>query len=104
MPQQNFLEEYVLQILRQSGFEKLSEDNKAELLPQFVVEAQRRIGAAILPLLDEPTAEQFVVLAREETTPDEWWKFWNASVPDFTDVVQRALEGFGAEMRNALAG
>ena len=47
----SFLEEYVLQIIKQYGYDSLSEDSKKELFPQFMAQAETRLGAKLLPLL-----------------------------------------------------
>ncbi|MBU0545952.1 hypothetical protein KKA13_01725 [Patescibacteria group bacterium] len=103
MPEQNFLEEYVLKILQENGFENLSDENRKLMLPQFVAQAEKRIGAALLPLLDEEKAKKFTELAQDEkTTPEIWWNFWNENIPNFTEVVKKELDSYAEEVKKAL--
>ncbi|OGH89709.1 MAG: hypothetical protein A2537_02330 [Candidatus Magasanikbacteria bacterium RIFOXYD2_FULL_36_9] len=103
MPQENPLEELVLSILNENGFDKLDEEAKKEYLPQFLAQAQQRIGAALLPLLSEDSAKQFVELSKKETNPEKWWEFWQTNVPNFNDVVKNALAGFAQEVKNSFS-
>ena len=103
MPQENPLEELVLSILNENGFDKLDDEAKKEFLPQFLAQAQQRIGAALLPLLSEDSAKQFVELSKKETKPEKWWEFWQTNVPNFNDVVKNALAGFAQEVKNSFS-
>ncbi len=103
MAQQNPLEELVLGILNDSGFEHLDDEAKKEYLPQFLAQAEQRIGNAVLPLLNEQSAKQFVELTKQETTPEQWWSFWQENVPNFTEVVKEALSGFAQEVKESFA-
>lgn len=101
MAQQNPLEELVVDILNTNGFDKLDESAKKEYLPQFMAQAEQRIGAKLLPLLNEVSATQFVELSKKETTPDQWWKFWQENVPNFTEVVKQSLVEFASEVKES---
>lgn len=102
MAQQNPLEELVIDILNNNGFDKLDAEAKKEYIPQFMAQAEQRIGAALLPLLNENSATKFVELSKKDTTPDQWWKFWQDNVPNFTDTVKQALEQFAAEVKESM--
>ncbi len=103
MSQQNPLEELILNILNENGFDKLDEEAKKEYLPQFLAQAEQRIGGALLPLLNEESAKQFVELTKKETNPDQWWSFWQANVPNFNEVVKEAMSGFVQEVKESFS-
>jgi len=103
MPTQNPLEELIVSILNENGFDKMDQEAQKEYLPQFVAQAEQRIGAALLPLLKEDSAKQFVELSQKETTPQQWWDFWQEHVPNFVDVVKGALSGFAQEIKESFA-
>lgn len=103
MPQENPLQELILSILNKNGFENLDEEAKKEYLPQFLAQAEQRIGNALLPLLNEASAKQFVELTKKETTPDQWWEFWQKNVPNFNEVVREALAGFEQEVKESFS-
>lgn len=101
----DFLSDYVLDILKQNGFEDLTPENQEEFLPQFTAEAQRRIGAALMPLLSEDAAEAMIKLGDDvNTSPEDWWNFWNKQVPDFKEVVNQALAGYTQDLKKVLSG
>lgn len=101
----DFLSDYVLDVLKKNGFADLTPENQAEFLPQFTAEAQRRIGAALLPLLNEDAAEAMIKLGNnEQTTDKDWWSFWNKQVPDFKEVVNQALADYTQDLKKVLGG
>ncbi len=103
MAQQNPLEELVLNVLNENGFDKLDEEAQKEFFPQYLAQAQQRIGAALLPLLTEESAKQFVELSKKETNPEKWWEFWQANVPNFNNVVKEALAGFAQDVQESFS-
>lgn len=105
MNDQNYLEQYVLKALEENGFANLTEENKKLMLPQFVAEAEKRIGATLLPMLNEESAEKFAELTKQESTgPEEWWKFWTENIPNFAEVVDKVLSDYKEEIKTALQG
>lgn len=103
MKENNILEEFVLRVLAECGLDDLSEENKAAYVPQYVAEAQRRVGEALLPLLDENGVEQLAELIKtKEENGEEWWQFWQNKVPNFNQVVATTLEAYAADMKKAL--
>jgi predicted methyltransferase len=101
MQQQNPLEELVVSVLNENGFGKLDEDAKKTYLPQFIAQAEQRLGAAMLPLLGEQSANEFVKLTKKETSSDEWYGFWKKNVPNFDLVVKKTLKDFASEVSGA---
>ena len=99
-PQFNFLYDYITNILSTCGYDNLSEDSKKEYLPQFVAHAESRIGAALLPKLNESAAKKMVKMIEEEkSTPEEWQDFWKESVPDYEDILKSTLNEFAEELK-----
>lgn len=104
MEEQNLLEQYVLRVLNENGFEKLDEQAKKQYLPQFVVQAEQRLGTALLPLLNEESANAFVALTKNQAAkPDEWWSFWKNNIPDFEKIVEKTLQEFAVEVKGAFS-
>lgn len=97
----NFLEEYVLKVLTDNGFKNLSEENRRLFLPQFVAEAEKRLGLAVVPLLSKEAVEQLAKMAQKETAPEEWWNFYNTNVPNFPELVKSVLEKYAMEVKQA---
>lgn len=101
MTQQNPLEELVLNILNENGFDKLDEEAKKTYFPQFMAQAEQRMGAALLPLLNEESANLFVELTKKQVKPEEWLKFWHDNVENFDDVVKKTLGEYALEVKES---
>ncbi len=99
--QKNFLEVYLLQVLNENGFEKLDDDAKKMYFPQFMAQAEQRLGATLLPLLNEETANKFVELTKQQADPNTWFEFWNANIPNFEEVIKKTLNDFAVEIKAA---
>lgn len=100
----NFLENYVLEVLKKHGFNRLDEESQKELFPQFMAEAENRLGAKLLPHLGKEASQAFdELLKKEEVSADDLWKFWNTQVPNFVDLVKQTLEEFANEIGRAFA-
>jgi len=101
--QQNLLQVFIEEVLKQNGFGDLSEAARQELLPQYVVEAERRLGLALMPYLDEVAAKELTELAAQaDTSPQKLWNFWQSHVPNFDQVIKTELNKFAEEMKLAL--
>lgn len=101
MAQQNPLEELMLTVLNANGFDKLDEDARKTYLPQFLAHAEQRIGSALLPLLNEASANEFVAMTKREAKPQEWLDFWHKNVVNFDEVVKQTLVDFVDEVKEA---
>lgn len=102
----HFLRQYIEKLIDDSGaFDSLTEETRAEYIPQFMAEAERRIGLSILPHLDEAHAAQFAALVKDEATTDEQLQaFWKSAVPNLDEVVSKTLQAFADEFNQALQG
>lgn len=99
----DFLRTYIETLLDQSGFAEVSEAARAQYVPQFVAEAERRLGLALLPKLSEGAAKELVKLAEaEDTTPDALQEFWQTNVSDFSAIVEKTLADFANELKNVV--
>ncbi|PIT86082.1 MAG: hypothetical protein COU33_05135 [Candidatus Magasanikbacteria bacterium CG10_big_fil_rev_8_21_14_0_10_43_6] len=103
-PQFDFLEGYIRNVFEEGGYGDLSEETKNQFIPQFVAEAQRRLGLAVLPLLDETSASEFVALMENENmSQDQLQAFWQKSIPDFDGVVKKTLDDFAEEFKKIIS-
>ena len=100
----DFLRQYIEQLLDDSGaFNSLTEETRGEYIPQFVAEAERRIGLSVLPELDEEGALRFKVLVEDEkTTDEEMQQFWKDAVPNLDAIVQKTLLAFAEEFKQSV--
>ncbi len=105
-PQFNFLHDYIEKIIEESGaFDSLAEETRNEFIPQFVAEAERRIGIAVMPELNEVAAKEFTALLEsEDTTAEQLQTFWQKYVPDLDKIVKITLEAFKKEFIETLSG
>lgn len=100
----DFLESFIHNVLDEAGFEEMTESTRAQFVPMFVAEAERRLGLALLPSLDDNQAKQLADLANDEkTSPEDLAKFWQESVPNFEEIVQGTLDAFAVEFKKTLA-
>ncbi len=94
----DFVEQFVRDMLQKSGFGEITEQTEREYIPQLVAEAERRIGLALLPHLDEAGAEEFARIAQsEEPSGQEMFAFMQQHVPNMQQFIQQALEDFSKD-------
>lgn len=102
--QYSFLEAYIVELLNKQGFANMSEANRQELLPQFVAQAEVRLGAALLPLVTLSGAEKIKQMVEGgKTSPEQWRSFWEQEVPDFEAVTAKTLTAYGSEVAKILS-
>jgi len=97
----DFIKQRVLEILKNQGFDKLSEDDQKAYLTQFSAEAERRLGLAVLPQLSETAVIELEKMTNQDISPDQWFEFWNNNVTDFTGLVDKTLKDFAVEIEAA---
>ena len=98
--QQEFIEVFVDELLNAPEFANITDETRAEYKPQLVAEAERRIGLAVLPLLDEAGAEAFTrILQSEDPAPADMEEFLRTHVPNIDDVMQKTLKRFAEEFK-----
>lgn len=99
----NPLEQFVLEALNKQGFDKMKEGDQKMFFPQFMTEAERRVGLVLAPRLTAESADEFQkLMLKENSTSDDWYNFWSKNVPDFMELVKKALADFAVEMNLAL--
>lgn len=107
MPQEqqfDFLRVFIERILDQNGFDNLTEETRAQYIPQFIAEAERRLGLAVMPKLTPETAEELAnLLPNKNLTSDQLRDFWYRSVPDFDSMVKQTLDDFAKEIGGLVA-
>ncbi len=105
MEQFDFLRQYIEKLFDDNGFAGLNETTRAQFVPQFVAEAERRVGLAVLPLLTPKSADLLAgLLKNENVTAEQLQEFWKTNVPTFETVVQQTLQQFSDEFKKTLAG
>ena len=97
----NPLEQMVLDALKQNGFDKLRDEDQKAYFPQFMAEAERRLGIALAPHLKEDVSDEFKALLNKDSSADEWFAFWDKNVPNFVDLVKETMANFAKEVSNA---
>jgi hypothetical protein len=95
----SFLQQFVQDVLMQHGFDKLTEEDRQAYFPQFVGEAERRVGLVLLPLIKtKADGDEMEKLLASGGSPEAWSAFWHKAVPNFEDVVRDALNAFSKEV------
>ncbi len=100
----DFLESFIHKVLDDAGFENMTEATRAQFVPMFVAEAERRLGMALLPLLSDAQAKELAELANKNTSSENLANFWQHNVPNFEQVVGQTLNQFAQEFKKTLAG
>jgi len=98
----DFLKMYIEKTLDDAGFDAISEETRAQYVPQFVAEAEKRIGMALMPHLDEPAAADLEKLLATDASVAQVQQFWQTHVSDFNAVVTKTVEDFVAELKDTL--
>ena len=100
----DFLKQFIEHTLDEAGFDSLTEETRAQYVPQFVAEAERRIGLALIPQLTEASASELEALVeREDFTAEEMRNFWTTNIPDFENIVASTLKDFAVELKSTLS-
>lgn len=88
----------------EAGLDSMSEETRATYIPQFVSEAQQRLGDALLVRLSPEGRDQLVkVMQTEDMTPETLRAFWVSHIPNFDAEVTAILTGFGNELKDILS-
>ena len=98
-----FLEGYAETVLTQLGLDNLSDTERQRYLPQLTHQLEARLGAAILPLIPDSAAPEFRALLAKDTPPAEWNAFWQNTIPDFQNIIERELKQFAEDCKQILA-
>ncbi|OIO20001.1 MAG: hypothetical protein CO029_03085 [Candidatus Magasanikbacteria bacterium CG_4_9_14_0_2_um_filter_41_10] len=100
----SFLESTIYAMMDEAGLSAMSEETMNQFLPQFVAEAERRIGLAYTALLDEKGAEAFAALFEgDDISPADIQAFLEAHVPKYQTIAQNTLNDFAKEFKTAVA-
>jgi hypothetical protein len=100
----DFLKMYIEKILDDAGFDKMTEETRAQYVPQFMAEAQRRVGLALMPHLDSDATDDLEkILKNDQLSSGVMQEFWKKHVPDFEVILQKTLADFSVELKQTLA-
>jgi len=89
---------YVEQLLSAAGLNELPSDMKDEYSERLGVEVNRRIGLAMMEVLDEKALEGFnALMEKEDVGPADAQDFFRKHVPDYEARIQKTLEDFTKE-------
>lgn len=91
-------------ILAQSGFKNLPPEEHAETVTALVVEVQRRIGRAIMELIDGHALGLFKELKARDATEEELRAFFSVHVPGYEKCVNETLDAFRQECHRSAKG
>jgi len=99
-----FLTTSIHSMMDEAGFAEMSEETRNQFVPQFVAEAERRIGLAFTAVLDESGAQAFADLfAGENVDQEAVQAFLAQHVPQYQDLANKTLTDFAAEFKTAVA-
>ncbi len=103
-PQQfDFLKIFIEQVLDENGFDKLTEETRAQYVPLFISEAEKRLGLALTPKLSEAALEELADMAKAGgATAEALRDFWQKNIPEFETEVNKVLAAFTEEVKNTL--
>lgn len=100
----SFLETIIHNMMDDAGFAEMSEETRDQFFPQFVAEAERRIGLAYTALLDDAGADAFAELfAGEEVDPSAVQSFLATHIPEYQALANKTLNAFAIEFKEAVA-
>jgi len=99
----SFIDEYVRAVLDAEKI-TLTEEQELFYIPRLAAFAEQRLGADMMSKLSDEAVEQFEVLfSSGATTAEEWLAFWQQSIPNFQEEVQKSLSGFSSRVKELLA-
>lgn len=100
----DFLKMYIEKVLDDAGFDKMTEETRAQYVPQFMAEAQRRVGLALMPHLSADATDDLEKILKNNTLSSQTMQeFWKKHVPDFDAILQKTLSDFAVELKQTLA-
>lgn len=98
-----FMSVYIHNLLDEAGFSEISQTMRDQYVPQFVAEAERRLGLALMPKLNEESAKELVKLAESDASPGELKDFWIKNVPEFDEIVKKTLDDFSVQFKQIIS-
>ena len=103
MAQEDFLEQYVEQILVDAQV-NLTQEQKATYVPQLTGLLQQRIGMDLVPQLTPEQLDAFTNMIQSgQTDAGQWQTFWQQTLPNFEEELQKTLVGFRQDVTSLLA-
>jgi len=104
MSQTDFLQEYVVALLDESGLAKeITPEQIATYTSELVSIVEERIGLEFVPKLSTADFNTFTSLINKGTaTSGEWQQFWQKAIPTFTTDLKAILQQFAEDFKNVL--
>lgn len=104
LTQFDFLKVFIEQLLDDNGFAEVSEQTRAQYVPLFTIEAEKRLGFALTPMLSDAALKELADMAEQGGASAEALRdFWYKNIPNFEEEVKKVLTDFAAEVKNTLA-
>lgn len=85
--------------LVEKGFDKLSQEEQNNMLPQFEAALERRLGVEMAKYLSEAAATEFAQMVETVEDSAVWFAFWQKNVPDFENKVKTVVLEFVEELK-----
>lgn len=102
--QNDFLHQYIEQVLTQIGITNLSDEQKQSYFPQLAAQLEQRMGLELMPKLNQEQLGQFArLLDNMHTSPEDWNSFWHEAIPDYEDQLHRILQEFANDVKQSLS-
>jgi len=96
---ENIIENFINEMLKKAGIDKLPDDFKKEYTEKLSVELQQRLGLMALSELKEAELKEFegLLTRQAEPKPTELLEFFKQKIPDFENKLSEILKKFAAE-------
>lgn len=99
----NYIYSYVEALLETPELIGLTPDQLEQIKPQITKLVEDRVGIVLLSLLPEDKRIGFSHLQNNpNTSAGDWRLFWQNSIPNFEQVIQKTLEDFAVEATQIL--
>lgn len=91
----DFLNTFVLDVLKEHGTGDLTEDQKETFVPFFVLYIQRQIGETLVSKLDDDGLDHITDLLKDHSTSlEEWFNFFNTQIDNIQNEFDSIMEAF----------
>ena len=100
--EKNMLQQYVTKMLEQIMGE-LSEEHKAQFVPEVASQLEERVGLMLLPLLSQEQLKDFAKLLDAEPSDEKIVAFWKESIPKFEEELEKIVNSFADEVKQAIS-
>lgn len=85
-------DDIIKDILKSLGLEGLPTEEGAEIIDRIGTVAMDSILEQATEELPEAKQDEYLTLLDTNPTPDALFEFFNANIPTFSDIVQKAIQ------------